>query len=76
MTAGFHLRARMSLAPKDAISLLAWGIAPGIQCPREQALEARFIQAEGESRIQRWRLGFHESWGVTPGSRLKARPWR
>ena len=44
----------------------------------EPALKARLSQrlrsAERESHLQRWRLDFHEPWGVAPGSRLNAAP--
>jgi hypothetical protein len=42
---------------------------------REQALKARFMQLctypVGESRFQRWRLVFYESWGRCPGLEIE-----
>ena len=58
------------LSTKGAMSALAWGIVPGIQSHRKQALKAGFNENQSdpksESRFQRWAFGFHESWGAAP----------
>jgi hypothetical protein len=38
-------------------------IAPG-----KPSAESAIHVPEGDSRFQRWRFSFHESWGVAPGS--------
>jgi hypothetical protein len=82
-----------------ALSLEAWGNAPGIMDPKGLSAESAYHERHEsrlqrsptisihfpaatpqvrhgesvlwrtaiESRFQRWRRGFHESWGVAPG---------
>jgi hypothetical protein len=49
--------------------MLAWGIGPRKRiAPVEPSAESAIHVPEGDSRFQRWRFPFHESWGVAPGS--------
>jgi hypothetical protein len=71
MESGMSLkRDKYVLSTKGAMSALAWGIVPGIQSHRKQALKAGFNENQSgpksESRFQRWAFGFHESWGAAP----------
>jgi len=63
---------------KGALLLLAWDIALGHLINRNRSAEGAFHQrwrlAEVESRFQRWRFCFHQSWSGAPGSRLNAAP--
>ena len=67
------VRIAICLAPNALSHVQAWGIAPGIQSSRKQALKACFNGPEMNRAFSALRFGIHESWGdAQAGSKFRA----